>query len=524
MNGLETRGTGLNEIELAEILHSIADEQQDIDGYTLEIQRLQSLTFKLLNDRAALRTKRDRRRSFISTLRRIPEEILIEIFSYCIGVDHLALRSLRNVEEGAKICHAALTIPFRLSHVCSRWRAVLVNTPELWTTVSINLIAPEPEHLLEIFLQRSRGMDLDFVIWDHCLTRQDAPHLYALRRRAFRLLMVLELTARFKKFTMIDDGFAFHTSLNYEPCALTESGVLFPKLEYVHLGGPTRKYATPSWLAGAIQHAPRLHEAIFGLSEIEIPSLAPSGVRMLDINSKRLWQVLRLLQDLPFLEALTLRYPEARRDGTHPSARCPLVRDLTIIYASDESSFSFLPSLDFPKLTTLHLNFRAAASRLSLTTLSANLSASALSSRLRKLSLSFEHKPKGSLHKVLSCLPELVEFGVTLPPLSAHSTIVDLCEQLIRDPTTGSKIERLSFAIRPHGDFVLCELVSKCLDYLEAKGAREEVVTHFSLAGPFVPGTIHPCENDEGVMARLEEIEARGTRFTVRKVVDRIQY
>ncbi|KAJ7140571.1 hypothetical protein C8R43DRAFT_830219, partial [Mycena crocata] len=62
-------------------------------------------------------------KAIISSIRRIPPEILAEIFLFC--VDPVKLRSDYSIDSPRQP-------PLLLCHVCALWRAVAVNTPRLW--------------------------------------------------------------------------------------------------------------------------------------------------------------------------------------------------------------------------------------------------------------------------------------------------------------------------------------------------------------------------------------------------------
>ncbi|KAK1223444.1 hypothetical protein PQX77_013683 [Marasmius sp. AFHP31] len=505
--------------ELTAILQLIADEEQDIDGYNLEIARLQALVVQLSNDKAALQQKIDHRRSYISVMRRIPSEVLTEIFGHCVGMNHLTLRSLDNADERAKTCHSTLTTPIRLSHVSRRWREILLHTPKLWTTLSLNLAAPEPETLLRTCLKRSRGMDLDVIVWDQSLTSRESHQLFAMRVKAFRLLMTPMLTARFKKLTMVDDGLSAAIS-NDQPL-LADSAVLFPKLEYVHLAGALRNYPRPRWLWNGVRRAPRLCEAVLGSPDpIGLETFSGASIRALEIKPSRFQPVLRLLPTLHLLESLIIRCPEDNRAGfLFPPARCSRIQDLKLIYTGYEPHLAILSSLALPNLVSLHLDL--ANSDLSLSALSAF---GALSSTLKKLTLTFERPYKDMLlSRILSRIPGLVEFEINLPQPSAHSSILNLFDQFTRKPAVGTQLQTLSFSMHPQGDLITHYFISKCVGYLETRNAMtvkgvESMarLKHFTLVGRFT--SLHPFEYDSVMMGRMRDLEAHGTKCIIREL------
>ncbi|KAF9269785.1 hypothetical protein L218DRAFT_850694, partial [Marasmius fiardii PR-910] len=78
----------------------------------LEIQRLQVQTFTA------------KHRALLSPIRRVPPDILGEIFFHSLPADSLPTR-------------CAHTSPILLSSICRSWRDVSFNTPRLWKAIHI---------------------------------------------------------------------------------------------------------------------------------------------------------------------------------------------------------------------------------------------------------------------------------------------------------------------------------------------------------------------------------------------------
>lgn len=78
----------------------------------------------------------DQHRALTSPIRRIPQEILQEIFIHCLPTDHNAIMS----------AHEA---PLMLGRICSSWRSISISMPRLWTTVHVPI--PDGYHNFEWF-------------------------------------------------------------------------------------------------------------------------------------------------------------------------------------------------------------------------------------------------------------------------------------------------------------------------------------------------------------------------------------
>ncbi|KAJ7146996.1 hypothetical protein C8R44DRAFT_555857, partial [Mycena epipterygia] len=90
-----------------------------LDRYDSEIQRLQEIMAKLSSDRALVESYADVCRSIFSPVRRLPTELLIEIFEMCAppGADQISDQTTPKQE---------------FERVCSHWYGVVMGAPTLW--------------------------------------------------------------------------------------------------------------------------------------------------------------------------------------------------------------------------------------------------------------------------------------------------------------------------------------------------------------------------------------------------------
>ncbi|KAK7455241.1 hypothetical protein VKT23_011113 [Stygiomarasmius scandens] len=140
--------------EISDISSTIMDCQHDLDRYDQEIKRLSKTLANLKERRRNLQAHTDRCRSFCSSVRKIPVEVLTEIFLWCCTPSSLCI--LEETIENA--------LP--LSQTCSFWRNVALSTPELWSSMTIDLSLCSEQHagLVDFYLSRSeggRGLTLD---------------------------------------------------------------------------------------------------------------------------------------------------------------------------------------------------------------------------------------------------------------------------------------------------------------------------------------------------------------------------
>ncbi|KAJ7453200.1 hypothetical protein FB451DRAFT_1565745 [Mycena latifolia] len=138
------------------LYHSqISSSMAALSRYDIEIQRLQQTLQALLADRLKLKTYIDGCRSALSPVRRLPPELLCEIFSYS--------QSLAEDEEDDSEEHEMKNLTkwnmLLLSHVCTQWRTLVLETPKFWSDILVDGYCwPEnptrPLHLLRTSLER----------------------------------------------------------------------------------------------------------------------------------------------------------------------------------------------------------------------------------------------------------------------------------------------------------------------------------------------------------------------------------
>ncbi|RDB18238.1 hypothetical protein Hypma_000628 [Hypsizygus marmoreus] len=155
----------LPETSCATVRALLSDIEQDmarLDAQVLcKTKELQGLTsqWKEKFDEAA------KCKMALSTQKKLPPELLSEIFSHC-GPDRYDTRLPVSSYDH---------MPFKLLHVCSRWRKVALDTPRLWTALDIWLDGdsdPEFDDMYRQFIVMCRRAKLSahFVVdgFHHC--------------------------------------------------------------------------------------------------------------------------------------------------------------------------------------------------------------------------------------------------------------------------------------------------------------------------------------------------------------------
>ncbi|KAF7345145.1 F-box domain-containing protein [Mycena sanguinolenta] len=117
-----------------------------------EICRLKGRLSELEEERTALSVYLAQNRKILSPLRRMPPEILGEIFSWSQPSDHHPTFSTKN-------CHWVLT------YICSAWRAVALSKPSLWSIIQVSFSRGQryPLEMVKVQIERARELDINFL-------------------------------------------------------------------------------------------------------------------------------------------------------------------------------------------------------------------------------------------------------------------------------------------------------------------------------------------------------------------------
>ncbi|KAJ6561762.1 hypothetical protein B0H19DRAFT_901463, partial [Mycena capillaripes] len=101
--------------------------QKKVAELAAEIERLQSLISQLSKKRDRLNDFIAPHLALISPTRRLPADVVAEIFAACLPANRNATMS-------------SAEAPILLCHVCRAWRNLALSTPRLWA--SLHIVAP----------------------------------------------------------------------------------------------------------------------------------------------------------------------------------------------------------------------------------------------------------------------------------------------------------------------------------------------------------------------------------------------
>ncbi|KAJ4480658.1 hypothetical protein C8J55DRAFT_428920, partial [Lentinula edodes] len=109
-----------------EIETFLSEPQQELSRLEIEISRVQTILDGLQIQRAEVKSYVETHRGLLAPIRRLPVEVLTEIFVLCLSTERYPVRSLREA-------------PLLLTMICRHWREVTFKSPSLWNSLHIYL-------------------------------------------------------------------------------------------------------------------------------------------------------------------------------------------------------------------------------------------------------------------------------------------------------------------------------------------------------------------------------------------------
>ncbi|KAL0566435.1 hypothetical protein V5O48_015576 [Marasmius crinis-equi] len=339
-----------SDVEASQILAIVEEEQREMDGLEEEAILLQCLLDRLETRKQALQANMARRRSSVSALRRFPTEIWGIIFEMVCSSENFSLSlDLRPYRK-----HKISMLPVTLSHVCSRWRAIIPNSSRLWSSINIHFrsLARRDTTLIETYLENSRGSPLTLRIerfiegsspseWDGVVWKMLAKHF----SRVERLLLSGDY------IDMLEIPLA--------------SDISFPILKTFR-GGPSENFhgALPWWQA-LHSATPLLRTATLNIihPRATLPYHQLTTLILEDTHPGDLSDLTRILPDCLELEYLQIECVgpgwEGDNDFTPFEARSVRTLIVSESYKLDTDSpmlMQFLEVLTMPSLETFQLD------------------------------------------------------------------------------------------------------------------------------------------------------------------------
>ncbi|KAF8201165.1 hypothetical protein K438DRAFT_1821502 [Mycena galopus ATCC 62051] len=216
-----------------------ADELARIDT---RIEELEVALKQLKEQRASLKGPIHAHRALISPMRRVPDDVLVEIFLSCLPSEH---NSLIDFAEA----------PLVLGRICRHWRSVAYSTPRLWSSIHIPpldyLCTPE-------WLERSATCPLSVSLFDY--TNSFIPDL---ENTAF-VHQLLPVSRRLRHLSLTGDVGFFRSFIRLGPEDL-------PLLQSLWMECPRNNYD----VTAGLQMIPTLEDVRISAAIDPLPLLLP---------------------------------------------------------------------------------------------------------------------------------------------------------------------------------------------------------------------------------------------------------
>ncbi|KAJ6481625.1 hypothetical protein C8R45DRAFT_307881 [Mycena sanguinolenta] len=143
--------------ELMFIRSVVAETNTRLTRLDDEISALQERLKQLEDERAALLSYRTQNTAILSPLRRMPTEVLAEIFSW----------TLPSIDDAFRIGSDTAQSPWLLTRISSRWRAVCLSIASFWSRIAIDYEPSNPPRsysmaLVEAQIHRAKTLHIHF--------------------------------------------------------------------------------------------------------------------------------------------------------------------------------------------------------------------------------------------------------------------------------------------------------------------------------------------------------------------------
>ncbi|KZP24000.1 hypothetical protein FIBSPDRAFT_441954 [Athelia psychrophila] len=150
-------------IQIGDVISTVQSLELELDK---EIQDIQSVLEELLRKRTDLHDQGEKHRELLHPIRRLPAELLAEVFGHSMTASwlHDIASSNNPGQVHRRITEGGLNkSPLIFSSVCALWRSIAVSTPSLWSSVSLQIERSRQTMdllLMKMWLARAREMPL----------------------------------------------------------------------------------------------------------------------------------------------------------------------------------------------------------------------------------------------------------------------------------------------------------------------------------------------------------------------------
>ncbi|ESK97756.1 hypothetical protein Moror_17382 [Moniliophthora roreri MCA 2997] len=320
------------------ITQVLLDAEKELKNYQVEISRLRTAILTLESKQEGVKRMMDKYRSLLSPIHRVPPEVLKNIFEYSCRINHLNMGSLP----------PAMT----LSAVCGRWRELVLNTPSLWSSISIDYLYWERgscEFLNRLtcrFMERSRTspltLNLEFCAFDFNEADDDA--ISTVEALVHNCSRWYDVTWCFRRQAMNNSMFA------------PIRGHL-PMLQYLDIRADEEGSDEDELSWGLFSECPSLHSVSLAIGNPLSDSIDLPWQRIMsltiDAGAANPDDILRVLSICPSIRRLEL--PSIYGFTIEPTVVRPSQLESLSITAYKSEHLSLLPHLTTPRLSSIEI-------------------------------------------------------------------------------------------------------------------------------------------------------------------------
>ncbi|KAJ7762481.1 hypothetical protein B0H16DRAFT_1528987, partial [Mycena metata] len=343
--------------EIFEIRALLVERRYRLNQLDIQIRDLQKVMDDLKQERDGVSSNVDAHEALISSVRRLPHDVVQELFVACLPTHRNCVMS-------------AVEAPVLLGRICSSWRSISLSTPRLWARLHIaepscfgispagaSLDAKLAQRLdvTKIWLSRSGNCPIFISLEGPPYPRPptEFPPLSTPTPKTHLFLEALiPFASRWRSMTLSVWGPALNPL-----CDLTENDV--PMLSKLDINQHTPLPAGPPWQSFPLFRAPTLSDltfAGFDLNIFDLPvgwanltSLSLIGLTGLNLTGET---ALEILRRSPQLQACRLLLGGATPADVVDNSvvELPLLHSLYINITSNVSLDSIVARLSIPAL------------------------------------------------------------------------------------------------------------------------------------------------------------------------------
>ncbi|KAJ7472644.1 hypothetical protein FB451DRAFT_1250241 [Mycena latifolia] len=392
-----------SDTECQRIHELLVGPRKEVDKITDEIERMQTLINELAGKRAHLTGFIDAHLALVSPARRLPEDVVAEIFTAALPSDR------NSVMSGAES-------PLLLCHLCRAWRRLALSTPRLWTT--LHIVAPgTPSKLLEIdkcidaWLSRSGSLPLSISI----ARSQTAAF-------GFDVSKLVETLIRFSnRWNHLHLLLSLHSS--FKPLA-TLSADDVPLLQSVVIDGPDIESDTMSFMSTNLLRLslrqPHFRYPPVRWGQLRHLSIGYNADPRLGTSPAPTVGVLAIMRQCPDLETCSVAIHRELQNAVE--APCHLEKLWQLCVLDWDPAPEFFRALVLPNLRSLEYSMLVANGGNSLAFTPLLIS----TNHIERLSLSVPAVPTSLFPEILHLTPMLQELSLRWEPIATPDSDGDL--------------------------------------------------------------------------------------------------